>query len=73
MIDRDAERIRHHDWSSTPLGPLEAWPGVLKTTVALCLGSRFPQAVLWGDQLTTLYNDAFVQILGSKPLALGRP
>ena len=68
-----AERIRHHDWSSTPLGPLEAWPGVLKTTVALCLGSRFPQAVLWGDQLTTLYNDAFVQILGSKPLALGRP
>ncbi|MFF5865619.1 ATP-binding protein [Pseudomonas sp. NPDC012596] len=68
-----AERIRHHDWSSTPLGPLEAWPGVLKTTVALCLGSRFPQAVLWGDQLITLYNDAFVQILGSKPLALGRP
>lgn len=68
-----AERIRQHDWSSTPLGPLEAWPDALKLSVALCLGSRFPQAVLWGPELITLYNDAFTPILGRKPLALGRP
>lgn len=68
-----AERIRNHDWASTPLGPLESWPDVLKTTVALCLGSHFPQAVLWGDELITLHNDAFSAILGEKPLALGRP
>ncbi|WP_434518920.1 response regulator [Pseudomonas sp. NFX1] len=68
-----AEHIRQHDWHSTPLGPLQAWPSVLKTTVALCLGSRFPQAVLWGNELITLYNDAFTEILGSKPQALGRP
>ncbi|HDS1737568.1 ATP-binding protein [Pseudomonas sp. BP8] len=67
------ERIREHDWASTPLGPLEAWPDTLRTTVALCLGSHFPQAVLWGDALITLHNDAFLEILGDKPSALGRP
>ena len=66
-----AERIRNHDWANTPLGPLEHWPDALKTTMALCLASRFPQAVLWGPDLLTLHNDAFTQILGRKPLALG--
>ncbi|MGE8062851.1 ATP-binding protein [Pseudomonas sp. NPDC089547] len=68
-----AERIRTHDWAATPLGPLEHWPDALKTTLALCLASRFPQAVLWGPDLLTLNNDAFSEILGRKPLALGIP
>ncbi|MDH4552101.1 ATP-binding protein [Pseudomonas sp. BN607] len=68
-----AERIRHHDWTNTSLGPLPTWPDALKTTLALCLASRFPQAVLWGPELLTLHNDAFSQILGQKPLALGKP
>ncbi|MFJ4387663.1 ATP-binding protein [Pseudomonas sp. NPDC089408] len=68
-----AEHIRNHDWATTGLGPLEHWPDALKTSVALCLASRFPQAVLWGPQLLTLHNDAFAQILGQKPMALGRP
>ncbi|TFY93121.1 response regulator [Pseudomonas nabeulensis] len=67
-----AERVRQHDWASTPLGPLEHWPDVLKTTVALCFASSFPQAIVWGPQLTMLYNDAFIPILGDKPYALGR-
>ena len=68
-----AERVRQHDWASTPLGPLEHWPDVLKTTVALCFASSFPQSIIWGPQLTMLYNDAFIPILGDKPYALGRP
>ena len=68
-----AERVRQHDWANTPLGPLEQWPDVLKTTVALCFASRFPQAIVWGPELITLYNDAFAPILGNKPEALGRP
>ena len=67
------ERIRQHDWASTRLGPLDGWPDALKTTLALCLASRFPQAVLWGPDLITLHNDAFLPILGQKPLALGTP
>ena len=68
-----AERVRQHDWANTPLGPLEQWPDVLKTTVALCFASSFPQSIIWGPQLTMLYNDAFIPILGEKPYALGRP
>ena len=68
-----AEQVRQYDWASTPLGPLEQWPDVLKTTVALCLASSFPQSIIWGPHLTTLYNDAFIPILGDKPFALGRP
>ncbi|WP_455917801.1 response regulator [Pseudomonas cerasi] len=68
-----AERVRQHDWASTPLGPLEHWPDVLKTTVALCFASSFPQSISWGPHLITLYNDAFVPILGDKPYSLGRP
>ena len=68
-----AERVIQHDWANTPLGPLEQWPDVLKTTVALCFASSFPQAIVWGPQLITIYNDAFIPILGNKPYALGRP
>ena len=68
-----AEQVRVYDWASTPLGPLELWPDVLKTTVALCFASSFPQAIVWGPSLTMLYNDAFIPILGDKPYALGRP
>jgi signal transduction histidine kinase len=68
-----AEQVRLHDWANTPLGPLEQWPDVLKTTAALCFASSFPQAIVWGPHLITLYNDAFIPILGDKPYALGRP
>lgn len=36
------------------------------------MDSRFPGAIVWGDSLTTIYNDAFLPILGAKPEALGR-
>ncbi|HAL67035.1 GAF domain-containing protein [Pseudomonas fulva] len=68
-----ADRILGHDWTCTSLGPLENWPDTLKTTLALCLGSHFPQAVLWGPDLLTFHNDAFLPILGRKPVALGVP
>ncbi len=76
FLDIDGEMataIRRHDWSASPLGPVDHWPDVLKTTVALTLGSRFPQAIVWGPELITLHNDAFIPILGHKPAALGRP
>ncbi|MEO8492318.1 GAF domain-containing protein, partial [Pseudomonas sp.] len=68
-----AEQVRLHDWASTPLGPLDQWSDVLKTTVALCFASSFPQSIIWGPSLAMLYNDAMIPILGDKPYALGRP
>ena len=69
----DASReIMDFDWASTSLGPIEQWPAVLKTTVALMLRSTFPKALVWGPEFITLHNDAFRPILGEKPPAIGK-
>jgi PAS domain S-box-containing protein len=66
--------IRAHDWAPTPLGPLTTWPHSLRTAVALMLAARQPVYVAWGPQLTSLYNDGYIPICGSKhPTAMGRP
>jgi two-component sensor histidine kinase len=66
------EAIADFDWSQTELGPIANWPASLKIGTSLMLNSRFPQALIWGASLITLYNDAFRPILGKKPQALGR-
>ncbi|UDF02593.1 PAS domain-containing sensor histidine kinase [Asticcacaulis sp. AND118] len=68
-----AARIRAHDWSNTPLGPLDQWPALLKSTVNTLLASKFPQCLFWGADLLHIYNDGYRRLLGGKPDALGRP
>jgi hypothetical protein len=66
--------IRALDWSKTPLGPVDSWPQSLKTSVSICLNSRFPVLIWWGPELVKIYNDAYVELIGSKhPWALGSP
>jgi PAS domain S-box-containing protein len=65
--------MRAKDWSQTPLGPVEDWPQSLRTSVSICLDSRFPIVMYWGPEYVVLYNDAYSTILGSKhPWALGQ-
>ena len=67
-------RMRAMDWSATSLGPVERWPQSLRTSISICLNSRFPIIVWWGGDLTVLYNDAYAPFLGIKhPEALARP
>lgn len=69
-----AERIRAHDWAATPLGPVEGWPQCLKTVVDLMLCGLQPVYIAFGPALTSLYNDGYIPILGTKhPKALGQP
>ena len=67
--------IRKHDWSHTPLGPIQQWPHGLKTSVSLMLNSQHPMWIGWGPMMTFLYNDAYLSVLGlaKHPWALGRP
>ncbi len=67
--------MRSFDWSESPLGPPELWPQSLRTSVSICLNSRFPIIVWWGPELAVLYNDGYVPVLGAKHpgRALGRP
>ena len=64
--------IDEFDWSATPIGPRESWPQSLRTSLSICLASRFPILIWWGPDLTMLYNDDYATILGAKhPHALG--
>ena len=57
------ERIRRYDWTSTPLGPIEAWPPGLGNAVDLMLASPLPTVLTWGERATQLFNDPFLPIL----------
>jgi signal transduction histidine kinase/CheY-like chemotaxis protein len=42
--------------------------------VKFILANRFPQLLWWGPEFCSVYNDAYIPILGAKhPWALGRP
>ncbi|MDB5712002.1 MAG: hybrid sensor histidine kinase/response regulator [Sphingomonas bacterium] len=67
-----AELIRDHDWSATPLGPLEAWPQSLKTATSMIIASPVPIVMLWGPQGIMIYNDAYSEFAGQRhPQLLG--
>ena len=69
-----AERVRSFDWSRTPLGPLGHWPQSLRTLVDLLLSQPIPMIILWGPDLTQIYNDAYAVVAAKKhPAALGQP
>jgi len=66
--------VRRFDWSNTPLGPIEAWPTSLRTTVGIVLHARQPMFLWWGPELIQIYNDAYRPSLGTgkHPTALGQ-
>lgn len=68
-------RIRAHDWATTPLGPIDQWPGALRTTLRILLTTNHPVFVFWGPQHICLYNDAYARSLGPEkhPSILGTP
>ena len=69
-----ARRIRALDWTATTFGPIEHWPLNLRSIVDLMLGAPGPAAIGWGTDQTTLFNDAFADLIGGDAAALlGRP
>lgn len=69
------ERMRAFDWSTSPVGPAAEWPQSLKTAVSICINSRYPIVLWWGNPAYTMfYNDGYIPILGvtKHPGWLGR-
>ena len=66
--------IARTDWASTPLGAASHWPQSLRTAVDIVIHSPMPMLLLWGPQLTQIYNDGFALLAGNKhPHAFGQP
>jgi two-component system sensor kinase FixL len=56
------------------VGPPDAWPQALKTVLATILAASAPKLLLWGPDLITFHNDAYLENLGSAfTRAIGRP
>ncbi|WPO00438.1 PAS domain-containing protein [Pseudomonas sp. MUP55] len=69
-----AAMIQRLDWAQSPLGEANDWPQSLRTAVDIVVHSPMPMLLLWGEQLTQLYNDGFALLAGNKhPDALGQP
>jgi hypothetical protein len=66
--------VQSYRWQDTPLGPVAGWPGSLRTAVSIVLRSVHPMFLWWGEELTQIYNDAYVPCfgVGKHPLALGQ-
>ena len=68
------EWVRNFNWASTPLGGIEGWPDQLRLIINLLMSDPSPAVIYWGEELTTIYNEAYIPIFHSKhPWALGRP
>ena len=69
-----AALIARLDWARSPLGEANDWPQSLRTAVDIVVHSPMPMLLLWGSQLTQLYNDGFAALAGNKhPEAMGQP
>jgi PAS domain S-box-containing protein len=69
------ELTRLFDWSSTSVGPIYAWPPVLRTTVSNLLHTSFPMFLWWGEDMIQFYNDGYRPSFGETgkhPTALGQ-
>ena len=65
--------MRSIDWSTTAVGPVDAWPQSLRTALSILLETGFPMYIAWGPDYTQFYNDGYRPILGSTkhPMAMG--
>jgi hypothetical protein len=54
------EFTRNVDWEKSPLGPMDSWPAQLRQTVLLIVADPSPAVVYWGDEMTIVYNEAYV-------------
>ncbi len=71
---RIGRHILDRDWSDTELGPFEAWPISLRTTLVTMLACPTAMFLAWGPKLRSFYNDAYEPILGYRAdSALGTP
>ncbi|KAF1992547.1 hypothetical protein K402DRAFT_416197 [Aulographum hederae CBS 113979] len=68
------KHVRDVDWENSPLGPMSQWPAQLKLMVLLIMADPEPAVVMWGDENTFIYNEAYTPVLGDlHPSAQGKP
>jgi hypothetical protein len=53
-------------WSTSPLGPIDAWDSQLRGIVQIMMASPFPVLVSYGPEYVLLYNEPYSKVIGKK-------
>ena len=61
-----AELCSSYAWEDTAIGCPDEWPAGLRATAALVLAAPIPMLLLWGEDATQIYNDAYCALMGAK-------
>lgn len=62
------------EWTDSSIGCPDEWGPGLRASAALVLAAPTPMILLWGEDATQIYNDAFCALMGAKhPTVFGTP
>ena len=61
---RSAHSASSYDWSATRLGDPQQWPQALKLTADVMFNTPLPLLLVWGRNMTVLFNDAYGALAG---------
>lgn len=62
--DKSARSSASYDWSATALGDAARWPLPLRLAADLLLNSPLPSLLVWGRELTVVFNEAYGAVAG---------
>jgi CheY-like chemotaxis protein len=52
------------DWSASRLGDPGAWPHALRLTADLLFNTPLPMLLVWGSEMTVLFNESYAALAG---------
>jgi signal transduction histidine kinase len=61
-----SELCNSYSWDSSSIGCPDDWGPALRATAALVLAAPLPMVLLWGEDATQIYNDAYRALAGAK-------
>jgi hypothetical protein len=64
--------FRSVDWANTSLGPMHTWCPQLRCVVNMLLNDSYPAIIFWGEDVTMIYNEPYIEIIGLLHPCMGK-
>jgi CheY-like chemotaxis protein len=64
LSGRSAQSSSSYDWSASRLGDPQQWPQALRLTADVMLNTPLPLLLVWGRDMTVLFNGAYGALAG---------